>query len=379
MFREAEEPSRNMHPSFRPKPLSTMQLLSQSSKLDDSATHDKITNVDVFHAQQPPTVPCTYDTVYDPSHPDADWSGMVSLKNHHKKHTQNHASQRLGITQCEHGIVAKEERQEWDHRKQPEGSYKNSTTFVIGGINNDEDRFKTEYRRLAHHEATSRDQLTLDKRQKAVRRIPDPAQARTLRDRHQQAQAQYDSAGSILSQSQQQSPRYGYGNGYGDGYGDGETPRSHHQQHQQQQQQQEENSPYCNGQSSQLTRTGSNNNHNMSMSMASGGGGGNNTNYNNTGCNSSSIGNGASYARKSFISDLAGQISAKVEAPKKVVANDSAFSHNRLLVTDNFQPFPGTIHVLFFSCNFYFVDLVRRAILCTVSLACAFLFFFNLT
>jgi hypothetical protein len=48
------------------------------------------------------------------------------------------------------------------------------------------------------------------------------------------------------------------------------------------------------------------------------------------------------YGKKSFIADIASSISAKVNAPlPKATNNDSAFSHNRTLVTDNYRPFPG--------------------------------------
>jgi hypothetical protein len=288
MFREADERGRNLHPSYKQKQMSAMQQISQNSRLDESALQNKINNCDVFSAPMPDAVPLKYDTVYDPSHPDADWAGMVSLKNQHKKHTQDHASQRLGITQCEHGIVAKEERQEWGHRRQQEGANKNASQLVLAGVgSNEADRFKTEYRRLAEHEGTTRDQLTLDKRLKSVKRIPDPAQARSLRERMEQGGSGYVTGDNT--------PMSQY-SGQGAGHGMPESPR---------------------------------------MDGTTGG-------YAQPSSTQSRVAPASLYGKKSFVADIASSISAKVNAPlPKATNNDSAFSHNRTLVTDNYRPFPG--------------------------------------
>lgn len=294
MFREVAEQERHLHPSYKNKAISGLQQIAMNSRLDDSANRQKITNADVFSQPQPEAVPATYDTVYDPSHPDADWSGMVSLRFQHKKHSQDHASQKMGITQCEHGIVAKVERQEWGHRRQPEGATKNSSQLLLSGVggSDDSERYKSEYRRFAEHESTQRDQLTLEKRMKAVKRIPDPAQARPLRDR--------------MIQQQLASP-YG-GTGMGD-----DTPRSQY--------------PGGGGE-----QHGYGNSSGMPSPGLSGSGG-----------PSSRLAPASLYGKKSFIADIAGSISAKLDAPTTVVKNDSAFTHNRTLVTDNYRPFPGTV------------------------------------
>ena len=106
MFREEDERIRNLHPSYRNKPISAMQMLSQNARLDDSAMNQKINNCD-RNGLIPDAVPVTYDTMYDPTNPQADWTGMVSLKYAHKKHITGHASQQLGIEQSENGIIAK--------------------------------------------------------------------------------------------------------------------------------------------------------------------------------------------------------------------------------------------------------------------------------
>lgn len=282
------EHERRLHPSYRNKPLAAFQQVAMNSKLDDSANRQKIANVDVFHQPQPEAVPVTYDTVYDPSHPDADWAGMVSLRYQHKKHTHDHASQRMSIAQTEHGIVAKEERQEWGHKKQPEGASKNRSQFIIAGeVDPGADRFKTEYRRFAEHEGTQRDQLTLEKRMKSIKKIPDPAQARSIRDR--------------CVPSELNSPYTGVGD---------DTPRS------QQYYGEAAPSPYA------LTSPGLNGTSAYSMGTK--------------------VTPASLYAKKSFISDIAGSISAKVDLPPRAGSStDAAFSHNRTLVTDNYKPFPG--------------------------------------
>jgi hypothetical protein len=286
MFRESNEPERHLHPSYRNKAVSGFQQVAMSSKLDDSAYREHITNTDVFSKAQPVPVPATYDTVYDPTHPDADWSGMVSLRFQHKKHSHDHSSQKMGITQCEHGIVAKVERQEWGHRKQPEGASKNASQLVISGVGGDSgaDRFKTEYRRFAEHEGTQRDQLTLEKRMKSVKQIQDPAQARPLRDRMpgQQELGSPYTVGSGMGQESPRGQQYDGGSAYGGA------------------------STYSTGPSARIAPA-------------------------------------SLYGKKSFISDIAGSIAAKVELPPaRGSSTDAAFSHNRTLVTDNYKPFPGT-------------------------------------
>ena len=277
MFRESDEKERHLHNSYQTKPISIIQAASRVSHLDESGLQQNITRQDVFRQRVPEAVPATYDVVYDPSHPDADWSGMVSTKFHHKKHSSNHSSQRMGIEQNEHGIVAKVEKQEWGHRRQPEGAVKNNSQILLAGINNDDDRFKTEYRRFANHEATSREQLTLDKRQKAVRSIPDPAQARSLRERQAAQPGEYGYSGMT--------PRYGSSD-----YSE---------------------SPGFNESGTQFQSSG----------------------Y----VNSSSAG----FSKKSFLDGIADSISKKVPEPPRGTNNDSEFSKNRVLVTDNYRVFPG--------------------------------------
>lgn len=80
------------------------------------------------------------------------------------------------------GIVSKVERHEWAQKRRDiahapaeidhlnnnrRGSYETSRNNIIGGIDveNESERWKTNYHRLAGQESTGRDQLTLQKRQ----------------------------------------------------------------------------------------------------------------------------------------------------------------------------------------------------------------------
>ncbi len=172
-------PERHYHSTYTNKPLPTMQLVSQHSHLNDEGRA-------IYAYQHPgsveasPVVPTTWDTMYDPSHPDADWSGLVSRSHIQKRHNLNHVSQQEGIERTEFGIVSKESKQDWSRKRTPQdvAISKNAGTLVIGGIDVADDRWKTTYSRFDQHEPTNRDQLTLEKRSNPIKRMSDPTQAR---------------------------------------------------------------------------------------------------------------------------------------------------------------------------------------------------------
>jgi hypothetical protein len=165
-YREEEEAKRNMHSTYTNKPIPTLQLASQVSKFDNSEIRSARSDV------TPLPVPTTWDTYYDPNHPDADWSGLVSLKNNQKKHSNSHRSQLSGIEQTELGIISLEEKKEWLHRKPGNGRNGN---VIIGGVDiAEEERWKTAAMSFQRQESTAREQLTLDKRMKAKKEIADP-------------------------------------------------------------------------------------------------------------------------------------------------------------------------------------------------------------
>ena len=200
MFRESDEKKINRHVTYTNKPVPQLQIQSQVGKFDDSAisarsAHDLNKNI--------PAVPTTWDNYYDPSHPDADWSGLVSLKNNQKKHSNDHRSQQLGIVREEFGIVSKEERKEWQHRRQPDENlvHTNKGSFVIGGLSDENERWKTSYNRFEQQEPTSKDQLIYLKRVGTKKIIPDPAQMKSIRNNidisNDIYRSQYDRSGSV--------------------------------------------------------------------------------------------------------------------------------------------------------------------------------------
>lgn len=179
------------HPTYYQKPTPAMQLVSQSSQFNDRTrasldyqNHDEV----IRNPGSIPAVPTTWDTAYDPAHPDSDWSGLVSRTRVQKKHSHDHSSQRENIVRTEHGIVSREERADFGRKKAPEDAsvaIKNTMgSIVIGGVDRPDERWRTTHQRLDQREPTQRDQLILEKRTSAIKHH-DPAQA------HAQVRSQY--------------------------------------------------------------------------------------------------------------------------------------------------------------------------------------------
>eukprot|EP01038_Epipyxis_sp_PR26KG_P015027 gene15027-20218_t len=178
MFRETDMKDRVLHESFTKKPLPTLQLLSQINRFDPGEPLSARNSNPVGAVIE--AVPTTWDTMYDPTHPDADWGGLVSLKNNQKKHSTNHVSQRSGIEPTENGLASKEIKQEWAHRRP--GEDRNKGSIILGGdcLENDPNRFKTSYMSFEEREQTSREQMSFDKRANTKRAILDPAQTNRI-------------------------------------------------------------------------------------------------------------------------------------------------------------------------------------------------------
>jgi len=169
---------RNLHPTYHYKPTPAIQLASQMSHFNEEGRTSNAFkgNVD---PNTIPTVPTTWDTVYDPTHPDADWSGLVSKDAQHRKHNPNHISMQESIEHSEYGIISKEQSHEFARKRNaPEFAAKNAGSLVIGGIDDPVNRYNSSYRRFENHEQTSKEQLTLDKRMNAIRLVAEPAQSR---------------------------------------------------------------------------------------------------------------------------------------------------------------------------------------------------------
>jgi hypothetical protein len=204
-------PARHYHSTYTNKPMPTLQMISQNSQLNEEGR-----SINAYQnpgaVETAPVVPTTWDALYDPSHPDADWSGLVSRNHVQKRHNHNHISHQEGIERTEFGIVSKETRQDWSRKRTPQDAAisKNAGTLVIGGIDAQDDRWKTTYSRFDHHEPTGRDQLTLEKRVNPVKRISDPAQAKSSQysSGNPTPRDQYDNIGNqFQAQQQHQSQR----------------------------------------------------------------------------------------------------------------------------------------------------------------------------
>lgn len=184
MFRESDEVKKAKHPTFLNKPRPTLQLISEASRNDYSTTAQSYSPRS--DGSMPAPVPTTWDTAYDPKHKDADWTGLVSLKNNQKRHSQEHRSQQLGIEATENGIISKDEKKEWPHRRPVDTNVIDPShvqgSFVLGGIDDPEERYKSVAMRQQMYEATGRDQLILEKRQKPITKIGDPV-SRAAKDR----------------------------------------------------------------------------------------------------------------------------------------------------------------------------------------------------
>ena len=69
MFRESDERTKNIHPTFKTKPLPILQAVAQGGKFYDPKVS---TEADLLK-RDVQLIPSNQDTYYDPSHPDADW------------------------------------------------------------------------------------------------------------------------------------------------------------------------------------------------------------------------------------------------------------------------------------------------------------------
>lgn len=74
MFRESDYEPPKLHPSFANKPRPIFQEHQHLSSFDGQTIAKQS-----FTGKQemPPEIPTTYDTFYDPSNPDADWTVIL--------------------------------------------------------------------------------------------------------------------------------------------------------------------------------------------------------------------------------------------------------------------------------------------------------------
>ena len=73
MFRESDYVPPTLHPTYGRKPKPEMQLRSEIAMFNAGAQTSDYQNPD--HVVS--VVPITYDTVFEPNHPDADWGVYI--------------------------------------------------------------------------------------------------------------------------------------------------------------------------------------------------------------------------------------------------------------------------------------------------------------
>jgi hypothetical protein len=169
-----------MHPSFRTKPKVGFQEAQAKSHMDAS----RGVKLGTVHDKQDLTVPTTYDTVYDPSDPRADWTG--SFRENEKAHFAGHRSQHNGIVRTEQGLISDLVVSDFAaRRKGQQYNAMRSTPGLIGGISAG-DAYKTEAQRAAQREGLDRTQLTVVKQHQGKKLIEDPAQLPSSRTQSRQ-------------------------------------------------------------------------------------------------------------------------------------------------------------------------------------------------
>jgi len=176
MFRESDYVAPKLHSTYSNKPTPVLQSHAQSSRLETK--HDIHNKPIVDQA-----IPVTYDTIYDPKNPYADWSGFVSKANHQKKHCADHSSKIVSLEQTDHGIVGKNEKQLYRPKVDTMSILNNDrfrdTSSIISGIDvpNQSERWISNSRRQMEFESTEKFQLSVVKRLGSKKTIPDPAQS----------------------------------------------------------------------------------------------------------------------------------------------------------------------------------------------------------
>lgn len=199
MFRESDYVPPRLHQSYKDRKVPEMQQRSQISQFDDVPDRRLSYN----QCEPDVVVPPTQDTLYNPDHPDADWSGLVSKDRMHRRHLKENPNQVVGIVQQEDGIMPRPGHEaKLKHRGIAQKEH--STSSLIGGISAAEDQYKTTAHRQQNQEGLSKDQLVLKKRIGA-RKSLDPHH-----EMAQHHQAQHNQNAVNFRQQPQQNNGYGY-------------------------------------------------------------------------------------------------------------------------------------------------------------------------
>jgi hypothetical protein len=184
MFRDDDGPwygreKEVMHPTYRNKPRVGFQEAARQMPVEETPGVKLGTVLD----KQAPIVPTTFDTIYEPQHPKADWTGSVAINERAHYTPQNHRALSEGITtELEGGYVGKHETSMFLNRRRGTGPSMTATTpGLIGGIDGSPDRYTSVARAAAQREPTGRDQMTLGKRTLGIKQVGNPAQQASSR------------------------------------------------------------------------------------------------------------------------------------------------------------------------------------------------------
>lgn len=179
MFRESDIPEKHLHKTFLTKSNPAWQMANSNARFDaDWNGGGGGSRSLVNHEQE--DIPTTWDSRYNPDHPDADWCGLVSKNNQTRRHTNDHSSQRINLSHTEKGIVGQDEFV-LPRKRRDGGAYnpitgepveqKQQPPLIAGtGAAQGSEHWKTSYQRFVEREPTSRDMLTL-KRQEEVKKV----------------------------------------------------------------------------------------------------------------------------------------------------------------------------------------------------------------
>lgn len=173
MFRKSDYLAPQLHPTYAKKPPSEFQMMQQLAEFDDggrrrAAAEDQEA---LYGRSAAAPVPATYDTVYAPEDPLADWGGLVDRSTLHRKHVSGHTCQKSHLIQDEHGIVGAESRKEFSTVTRIDwGHGDHSDEPLIGGTALP-DQYKSVAMQLQLREGTGREQLSLMKR--SMKPIPE--------------------------------------------------------------------------------------------------------------------------------------------------------------------------------------------------------------
>jgi hypothetical protein len=187
MFREAEyssiprqykgiaraEPI--LHQTYITKPKPVLQLQSENAEIDYYGRNIAEAEARAREVEQR-AIPTTWDTMYDPDHPSADYAGLVNIDEvRQRKHMRDHSSQRANIVQNENGITGTVERSPFSNK--PRHIPKSDPANILGGMDvPNAERYRTTTQRQSEFDGLSPAQLTIEKRMGSKMLLKDPAQ-----------------------------------------------------------------------------------------------------------------------------------------------------------------------------------------------------------